>query len=111
MCDVASDDLLTLIADCVPRNKLGYFLMGSGQNTFTPPGSAGHFCIGGGQIIRLLPSASNSMDLGTFSHSIGTTSLPIVGQISAGQTWNFQAWFRDRGSSSNMTDAISVTFQ
>ena len=30
--------------------------------------------------------------------------------ILAGQTWNFQAWFRD-GGTSNFTDAVSIPFQ
>jgi hypothetical protein len=33
--------------------------------------------------------------------------------VAAGQTWNFQCWYRDSnpGPTSNFTDAVSVTFQ
>ena len=40
--------------------------------------------------------------------------FPSTGQITAGQTWNFQAWYRDPdgpcGQGSNFTNALEVTF-
>ena len=31
--------------------------------------------------------------------------------VVAGDTWHFQAWYRDTGNANNFTDAISITFQ
>ncbi len=33
--------------------------------------------------------------------------------VQAGEPWNFQVWYRDQNptSSSNMTNAVSLTFQ
>ena len=85
--------------------------MGSGQFAFVPPGSSGRLCIGGGQLVRLLPPKLDSGPGGTFSHAPGTTGPPLIGAVVPGQTWNYQAWFRDAGSTSNFTDAVSVTFE
>ncbi|MEZ6020927.1 MAG: hypothetical protein R3F17_12725 [Planctomycetota bacterium] len=41
-----------------------------------------------------------------------TPSVPVA--VQAGETWNFQAWYRDfigGQSVSNFTDAISIAFQ
>jgi hypothetical protein len=40
-------------------------------------------------------------------------NLPIGGAITAGDTWHFQAWFRDRfaqGANFNLSDGLSLTF-
>ncbi len=31
--------------------------------------------------------------------------------VQPGDTWNFQAWYRDIGNTNNFTDAVSVLFQ
>jgi len=80
-----------------------------GQNSVVPPGSSGPLCILGNGLVRLLPPVLDSGPGGSFTHAPGTTGLPIIGSITAGQTWNFQAWFRDPGTS-NTTDALSITF-
>ena len=49
----------------------------------------------------------------TFSIQLDLTSVPTPTAFVAvqpGETWNFQAWYRD-GASNNFTDAVSVTFQ
>jgi hypothetical protein len=40
---------------------------------------------------------------------LGTGPVAIL----PGETWNFQAWYRDLnpGTTSNFTDGISITFQ
>ena len=44
--EVVADDQLGLLAsDLPPSSNIGYFIMGTGFNTFTPPGSAGPICI------------------------------------------------------------------
>ena len=58
----------------------------------------------------LSTGASGSVEL-----TIDRTNTPTpTGSVSvlAGETWNFQAWYRDLhpGPTSNFTDALSVTF-
>ena len=109
---MAGDDGLTLSATHLPTNRIGYFLMGSGSNTFFPPNSQGRYCLGGADLIRLLTPVLNSGDtgLGHGEYELTPTlsSIPVL----AGETWNFQSWFRDQnpGSTSNFTDAVAVTF-
>ena len=31
--------------------------------------------------------------------------------VQPGDTWNFQAWYRDIGNTNNFTDAVAVTFE
>ena len=108
----ASDDDLTLTAVQLPTNSnIGYFIMGTGMNTFVPPGSTGPICVTPG-LKRYLPPVNNTTQLsGGFQRSPGTTG-PISGNITSGSTWSFQAWHRDSmAGTSNLTDSISVTFQ
>lgn len=106
------DDNLTLTASNLPTgSNIGYFIMGDGTNTFTPPGSDGPICIGGGgSFLRYLPPTSNTNEgPGSFSRFVGTTG-PVSGNITPGSTWNFQAWHRDGMNPSNLTDAVAVEF-
>ncbi|MCP3915934.1 MAG: hypothetical protein GY711_10300 [bacterium] len=109
------DQDLTLIAEDLPAGEFGYFLVGANQGSFQPPGSQGILCLacgfhGCGGIGRFNqagfiiqgPSGSISVDLTSLP-----TSPPTA--IQPGDTWNFQCWFRDQGSS-NFTDAISILF-
>lgn len=106
--------------------NIGYFLMGTGLNTFTPPGSAGSICVAPG-IKRFLPPVNRTNEtivfhdpgtgspttasgigfsrtaLGTGAHASGAFLLP-------GSRWGFQAWFRDGAHPSNLSDAISIDF-
>ena len=109
--DEVADDILVLTArQLPPASNIGYFLMGTGTNTFTPPGSAGPICIAPG-IQRFLPPVQNTTELdGGFRRSIGTSG-PISDAITRGSTWGFQAWHRDGAGLSNLTDAVRVTFQ
>lgn len=106
------DNALTLTATRLPVNRIGYFLLGSGDNVFIPPLAEGRYCLGGAPLVRLLPPVLNSGDTGQgygeYTHTPDLTQLPL----SPGQTFNFQSWFRDEnpGSTSNFTDAASVTF-
>jgi hypothetical protein len=103
---------LTLAAENLPTNSnVGYFIMGTGTNTFTPPGSSGPICVTPG-IKRFLPPVSNTAEYaGGFVRVVGTSG-PVSSWITPGSTWSFQAWHRDSAAStSNMTDAVSVTFQ
>jgi len=107
---VVADDVLFLRAtELPPQPNIGYFLMGTGSNTFTPPGSAGPICVAPG-LRRFLPPVANTTELGGgFARSVGTSG-PVSAAIAPGSTWSFQAWHRDGGSPSNLTDAVSVLF-
>ena len=109
--DIVANDDLTLIASRLPPEpNIGYFIMGTGTNTFTPPGSAGPICVAPG-IQRFLPPVNNTTQLdGGFARSVGTTG-PVSGAITAGSTWGFQAWHRDGTHPSNLTYGRRVTFQ
>jgi hypothetical protein len=107
---VADDDLELFGSDLPTESNIGYFIMGTAMNTFVPPGSAGPICITPG-LIRYLPPVSNTNEgPGSFQRSVGTAG-PQSGLITSGSTWNFQAWHRDHlAGTSNLTDAVSVTF-
>ena len=51
---------------------------------------------------------------GEFTIQVDLTSIPTSPphSVVAGETWNFQAWFRDKnpGSTSNFTNGVAVTF-
>ena len=110
------DNAFTMTASQMPAFEWGYFLMSPNQG-FIPNvgGSSGNLCLGSpfyrfnkvptGQVL-------NSQVGGTFSFTTDLNNLPqgVVFQI--GETWNFQAWFRDGfGNTSNFTDGIAVMFR
>ncbi|MCP3915938.1 MAG: hypothetical protein GY711_10320 [bacterium] len=109
------DDELTLVAEHLPHGEFGYFLVGANQGAFQPPGSQGVLCLACGfqgcsgigrfnqaGLIVQGPSGSIAVDLAALPTTPATAVQP-------GDTWNFQCWFRDQGTS-NFTDAISIPF-
>ncbi len=113
---LVADDL-RFEARWLPANKLGLFFMG-GLATALPFGD-GQLCVasGGMGIWRFNPpqssGASGVLNLGPGVVGLSQI-LPRGGHITAGQTWHFQAWFRDPagpcGKGSNMTNALRVVF-
>ncbi|MCP3916739.1 MAG: hypothetical protein GY711_14380 [bacterium] len=110
-----ADQDVTLVAEDLPVGEFGYFLVGANQGQFQPPGSQGILCLACGfqgcsgigrfsqaGFIIQGPTGSIDVDLSGLP-----TSPPVA--VQAGETWNFQCWYRDQGSS-NFTDAVSVTF-
>ncbi|MCP3919374.1 MAG: hypothetical protein GY711_27875 [bacterium] len=95
----------------LPTNEFGYFLA-SAMPGFVPlfGGSAGNLCLAlpivrfnqppGGAIL-------NSGAAGSFAFRPDLTLLPPGVVFAPGETWHFQAWFRD-GATSNTTDGIAV---
>ncbi|MAE45296.1 MAG: hypothetical protein CMJ86_00230, partial [Planctomycetes bacterium] len=104
---VANNDL-TLIASACPTSEFGIFFYGPGQ--ISNPVGNGILCVS--QFFRLAPILTNSA--GTAALSMDLTSPPDpAGQIDAGETWNFQFWYRDPsagGAGFNFTDALNITF-
>lgn len=112
--------IVNLFASNLPQNQFGYFLAGRVAG-FLPNagGSQGNLCIGSPQL-RLTPSLASSGVSGTLAWIVDVNNVDSLGTsqvgvdiISAGETWNFQCWFRDQnpGSTSNFTDATQILFQ
>jgi len=116
---LVGDDALILIAELLPANAFGYFLTSRTQGfVLHPGGSQGNLCLGGA-IGRFVGPGQvrNAGATGTFSLRPHVTALPTPTGLRAavaGETWNFQAWHRDSVggvSTSNLTDAIALTYQ
>ncbi|MEE9127251.1 MAG: hypothetical protein V3U11_08925, partial [Planctomycetota bacterium] len=112
----ASFNILTLTASLLPVNVFGYFLNSDVQGFRPlPPGSQGNLCVGGA-IGRHAKQIANSGAAGELVIDVDLTALPRPNgthSVVAGETWNFQCWFRDKqgGHTSNFTDGIEIVFQ
>ncbi len=117
---VANNDVRLEVVG-LPQNVMGYFLVGETQALIAnPAGAAGDLCLGG-RIGRFNhPSLiRNSGVMGSYSLDLDLGDFPLNPSraVMAGQTWNFQSWFRrpvvlnGGGSSSDFTTAVSITFQ
>lgn len=114
--NVTSDDDVLLIASRLPTNTVGYFI-GSQTQGFVANagGSQGNLCLSGA-VSRFNSSVFNSgvprsgslrVDLDAFPSPTGTIA------VSAGESWNFQCWFRDSFggmATSNFTNAVNIVF-
>ena len=102
---------MTLTADQLPPNQFGYFLTSQTQGLFMPPLSSGFICLGGD--IGRFNQPGNIGQGPSFSIQVDLTNVPQpTGPVAVqpGETWNFQAWYRDIAGTNNFTDAVSVTF-
>ena len=84
------------------------------------PFGDGFRCVGSGGVgtFRFLPPENSGVDgaialgPGIVAHS--QTNFPPAGQIVAGQTWNFQGWYRDPqgpcGGFFDLSNALAMTF-
>lgn len=111
--DVVGGNSLTLTATGLPPNQFGMFVVSATRAYIVGPGgSQGNLCVGG-NIGRFKNQIANSGATGTITASVDTLSLPTTpaATILGGETWNFQAWYRDLGPSSNFTDAVAVGFR
>lgn len=112
------DNDFTLRADGVPPGQVGYFLSSMGHDFVpNPGGSQGHLCLGRSFIARHNRSHEIRMAgaNGAFELILDLQDMPApmgVAAVLSGETWNFQAWFRDQnpGATSNFTNALSVRF-
>ncbi len=94
----------------------GYALVGAGSDVIAdPPGATGDLCLGGAAMGRyvmdLFYGEYAETDLTDGAHGGGTGQIPTLGgTYAAGQTWNFQAWYRVPGGS-RFTDATTITLR
>lgn len=110
----AANDI-TLRGSQLPLSSFGFFLNSRTQG-LTPGagGSTGTLCLGG-SIGRFDNDIVNSGSQGEFEVAIDLTSIPQpTGAVAAlsGQTWYFQAWFRDSVggmTTSNLTNGLEIT--
>jgi hypothetical protein len=115
--DEAADDALSLIAQDLPSNTFGYFL--TSRTTGLVPmagGSQGTLCLGGsigrynrpGEVGATGGGSSFTLRLDLASTPSPTGAVAVL----AGETWNYQGWYRDANPqvTSNFTDAVAVTF-
>jgi FG-GAP repeat len=109
-----SDNNLVLRALDVPTDQFGLFLTSATQAFVNGPGgSQGNLCLGG-SIGRFTDDIRSSGDLGQLYLEVDLGALPTVPPhaVLPGETWNFQAWFRDANPNltSNFSDGLSITF-
>jgi hypothetical protein len=105
------DNRVYLLAADVPGSQFGLFFASSvaAAPTSLPAPSQGLLCVG-------LPlyrfGLMLTCDAGTATFRPDLGHLPFGMNVVAGDTWNFQAWFRDLnpGATSNTTDAVAITF-
>lgn len=108
---------LFLSVSGLPNNQFGIFLVAP-QQDFVPGsafGSDGNLCLGGPIGRFNLPNQiQGSGSAGQFNLTVDTQAIPTPTAfvpILQGQTWNFQAWFRDATpAGSNFSDGVQVTF-
>ena len=113
-----ADNNVTLTASGLPNTSFGFFIVSANQGFVgMPGGSSGNLCLSGAIGRYVGPGQiQNTGTIGAFSLMIDLTTVPSpMGPVgtSVGDTWNFQAWFRDSnmsGATSNFTDGLEVTF-
>lgn len=110
---IVTDDFVVLTSHNLPAGRVGYFLFSDSQD-FVPffGGSQGILCLGQ-RVHRFANDLVNSDAGGRATFRLRLDDLPGGVQFSAGESWNFQFWFRDQnpGPTSNTTDGLTITFQ
>jgi hypothetical protein len=114
--NVLSNDVRITVVDAPPGALVLALVSSTTGLVAMPGGSQGTLCLGsGGSIGRFVGQAAPASSAGTAEVVVDLTALPTPTgfvQVTAGQTWSFQAWYRDAnpGPTSNFTDAVSVSF-
>jgi len=120
-CDMTSSIDMMMMGG--PMNQFTYLMIGSGNSIVDGAlfGASGDLCLTGGTIGRYNKDAGKTNMMGMFMTDISNTAtggpnfgIPNSGGsgILAGQTWNFQYWFRNMGGMpSGFSEAVSITFK
>lgn len=114
--DVRADNRVILGTSSLPIGQFGFYLASTTSGLVSGPGgSQGDLCLGGsiGSFNRAGEVQLSGSD-GLFSLVLDLRDIPTPsGSVSAtaGQTWNFQSWYRDRnpGATSNFSSSVLVT--
>ncbi|MFT5732703.1 MAG: hypothetical protein ACJA2W_000885 [Planctomycetota bacterium] len=113
------DNTVSLDVTALPMNSMGYFVH-SAETIFVanPGGSTGNLCIASFDLGRFAGNVLDSGAAGAVSFSPDLDNMPGPNgafAVLAGDTRNFQLWYRDVDGSgaptSNFSSATSVTFQ
>lgn len=111
---IANYEDLELFAKDLPHHSWGHFLASPTQDWVIPPGAQGPLCLGA-PVARLSTVPYNTAASGFFRHQVETLSIPFDTPyaIQPGETWYFQAWFRDNDPSPTIgfSDAVSIQFE
>jgi len=110
---VLADDDLRLECRELPPGRLGCCLVSrSSANVVNPGGSQGTLCLGA-PLGFFAAQAQVSDAAGRFMIDVDLSMMATLGAAAAGETWYFQAWYRDLNPTrtTNFTDALSLTFQ
>lgn len=113
--NVVSANNLTLTTSGLPLNQFGYYLCSQTEGLYiVPQGSMGLLCLST-NIGRFANQVASSGLFGEIVTPIDLTSMPTnpIEPVLAGQSWNFQLWYRDffLQSTSNFSDGIRIQFQ
>jgi len=106
---------VTLKAYNLPPGEPGYFLNSQSQGfVFSPGGSQGILCLGGG--LGRHTSALATTGVGYVELTLDLSAIPTPNGLASalpGQTWNWQFWHRDHnpGPTSNFSFPVSVLFK
>lgn len=115
---LASANTLTLGCTNLPQFSFSFFIVSQAQGlVMNPGGSTGNLCLAGSIGRYVGPGQIQQANLaGTTSLTLDLTAIPTpLGFVSVapGDTWNFQACYRDSNSSgatSNFTNGFRIDF-
>ncbi len=110
----ATDQLLALTTTDLPSFSFGYYLGSQTQGLVAGPGgSQGTLCLGG-TIGRFISQVTDSGSAGqiTIQVNLGALPPPLPTMVQAGESWNFQLWYRDVNPTvtSNFSDAVEIQY-
>lgn len=104
---IAANDFVAF-GGSYPSNQFGILIYGQGQ-TFTPLGN-GVLCISTTPTLYRLAIFQADI-FGSFNVPVDYNNLAPGSVINAGETWNWQTWYRDTvGAGFNFSNGISITF-
>ena len=115
---IVANNSLTLVGEDLPDGSFAFFLTSMAQGfVANPGGSQGNLCLSAPIGRYVGPGQIQQSMMGTITLPLDLTQTPTptgLVAIAAGETWNFQAWYRDvvgASATSNFTDGLSITFQ
>jgi hypothetical protein len=115
-CDAGS---LVVTMTGAPPGRFGHLLVGTGSATIVdPPGAVGNLCLGGAAIGRFvldggLTDGSGALSTDLLNSLTAGDRVPSLGGrfcVPRGQTWRFQYWYKD-GGTSRFSQALRVTLR